>query len=471
MTVSMVEKIKKAIREQGMLDMGDHVVAAVSGGPDSMALLKVLELISTEFHLTLIAAHLHHGIRGEDADEEEELVRQYSQAKNILFVSRRIHVPSLKRKKKQSVEDIGREERYRFLKEVAETYAAQKIALGHQLHDQAETMIMNFLRGSGLEGLRGMLPVREGLFIRPLLAIRREEILHFLQAQQVPYRLDPSNESNLYLRNRIRQGLIPDLKDQFNPDLEENLRDMADILRLEDDYMNMLALGILAEAGVQRPGGEMSLQRSNLRKHHPALQRRMIKSLLEGLSPSGKGIGFTHVMAVIRLSESDKPGGQVDLPHGIRVRREYDVLYFQKKTERDGALKSEKRSEEFLYDVSIPQVIPLHELGRNLSFELVKPSESLVRDDANRTYMDCEKIVFPLVVRTFRPGDRIQPLGMEGTKKLKAYFIDRKVPQRRRGEIPLLVDGKSVIWIAGMRLSERVKITDKSRKILKVEIV
>jgi len=116
-------------------------------------------------------------------------------------------------------------------------------------------------------------------------------------------------------------------------------------------------------------------------------------------------------------------------------------------------------------------VIPLHELGRNLSFELVKPSESLVRDDANRTYMDCEKIVFPLVVRTFRPGDRIQPLGMEGTKKLKAYFIDRKVPQRRRGEIPLLVDGKSVIWIAGMRLSERVKITDKSRKILKVEIV
>lgn len=467
----MIEKVKKTIREHDMLGIGDRVVAAVSGGPDSMALLKVLETISTDFHLTLIVAHLHHGIRGEDADGEEELVRQYSQDRGIPFVSRRIHVPSLKRKVRKSVEETGREERYRFLKDVAKEHEARKIALGHQLHDQAETVIMNFLRGSGSEGLRGILPVRDGLFIRPLLGIKREEILRFLQAQQVPYRLDTSNESNLHLRNRIRQELIPELKKRFNPNLEENLCDMAEILRLEDDYMKRITLGILAGACVQRPDRKMSLQRSDLRKHHPALQSRMIKSILQGLSPSGKGIGFSHVMAVMHLSESNKSGGQVDLPHGIQVRREYDVLYFCRKTERDMGLKSGKSSKELLYNVSIPQVIRIHELDKTMSFELVQPSQNLIGDDANRAYMDYEKIDLPLVVRTVRPGDRIRPLGMEGTKKLKAYFIDQKVPQRRRREIPLLVDGKSVIWIAGMRLNERVKITNKSRKILKVEIV
>jgi tRNA(Ile)-lysidine synthase len=470
----MIEKVKKAIQEHSMLGMGDRVVVAVSGGPDSVALLKVLEMVSGDYGLTLISAHLHHGIRGEEADRDEQFVKQLSQDMSLAFVSDRIHVPVLKKGTGKSIEEIGREERYWFLKDVAEKHGAQKIALGHHLHDQAETVIMNLLRGSGAEGLRGMLPVRDGMFIRPLLGIRRKEILDFLEERQIPYMLDPSNDSNVYLRNRIRHRLIPELKEQFNPNLEESLGSMSEILRLEDDYMKIVTGGILTELGVKLCDKEIRIKISDLRIHHPAIQNRMIKTFLEQFSPSGKGIGSIHVKAVINLSDSKKPGGRVNLPYGIHVWREYDCLCFgRQKKESIGshAMNANEKLEELFYTVSIPDTIRIHELGKTMSFDLVQPPKESVSDVPNIAYMDYDKIAPPLVVRTIRPGDRIQPLGMEGTKKLKSYFIDRKVPRGKRREIPLLVDGESVIWIAGMRLNERVKITNKSRKILKVEIV
>jgi tRNA(Ile)-lysidine synthase len=473
----MIKKVKKAIEEYGMLDIGDRIVVAISGGQDSVALLKVLEMISCEYRLILIAAHLNHGIRGDDANREEQFVRQFSQNIGIELECGKVHVPSLKRGTGKSIEDIGREERYRFLRRVAQKYGAQKIALGHHLHDQAETVIMNFLRGSGACGLKGMLPVRDDMFIRPLLGINRKEILDFLNEQQISFMVDSSNKSKLYLRNRIRHGLIPELKTGYNPRLEENLNIMAEIFRLEDDYMKAVVGKLLTDWGVKRFDEEIRIKRSDLRSQHPAVQNRIIKTLLEKISPSGKGIGYVHVRAVINLGNSDKSAGQVNLPSKIHVRCEYDWLCFDRQTKKGISFQAMDRMDRnetlkgLFYSISIPDTVYIQELDMTMMFSLVQLPKEIISAEPNVAYMDYEKIIPPLVVRTIRSGDRIQPLGMRGTKKLKSYFVDTKVPQRKRNKIPLVVDAHSIIWISGMRLSERVKITNKSRKILKVEIV
>lgn len=470
----MIEKVKKAVQKYGMLDMGDRVIVAVSGGKDSMALLKALYMISGEYRLTLIAAHINHGIRGDDADREETFVRQFSHNMGIEFESRKIHVPSLKKGAGRSIEDVGREERYRFLSYAAQTCEAQKIALGHHLHDQAETVIMNLLRGSGADGLKGMLPVRDSMFIRPLLFVRKEDIGAFIEEHQIPHMTDSSNDSNIYLRNRIRHDLIPALKKEFNPRLEENLSIMAEIFRLENDYMKTVTVNIIENRCLHLPGEQIKIKISDLRNQHPAIQNRMIKNFLEKFSTSGKGIGNVHITAVIDLADSDMPGGRLNLPSGIHVWREYDWLCFgrqDKKSTVSPPVSLNENMKNLTYNVSIPDAVNIQELGVTMTFDLIQQPQEVASGHSNIVYMDYEKIIPPLVVRTIRPGDRIQPLGMEGTMKLKSYFIDRKVPKRQRGETILLVDGKSVVWIAGMRLSERVKITNKSRIFLKIEIV
>ncbi len=462
----MIEKVKRAIKKHGMLERGDRVVVAVSGGADSIALLKVLKFLSYEYGITLISAHLNHGIRKKQADREEVFVRRFSRNIDIDFESRKVHVPYMQKGSGKSIEEVGREERLRFLTDIAGKYGAQKIALGHHMHDQAETVIMNFLRGSGPEGLKGMLPVRDGMFIRPLLGITKKEIHDYLEQNQIPFIMDPSNNSSIYLRNRIRHELIPELKRRFNPRLEEVLASMSEIMRLENDYMEAVTDRVLENWGSKSTDEEIRINISDLINLHPAIQHRLIKNLLKRFSPTGTGIGYSHVKSVIGLADGARPGGRAILPYRICVRREYDDLCFgrQKKESND-------RSWGFCYDVPVPGEIYIRELNRTMRFEMIQTLESILLDNPNVVCMDFEKIIFPVVVRTVMPGDNIQPLGMEGKKKkLKSFFIDMKIPQIKRKTVPLMVDAGSVIWIAGMRMSERVKITDKSRKILKVEI-
>lgn len=451
-----------------MLEAGDRVVVAVSGGPDSMALLKALHMISNEYRLTLFAAHLNHGMRLKDADRDEEYVREFSLSLGVAFESKRIDVLDLRKKTGGSLEETGRDERYRFLRDVAEKYEARKIALGHHLHDQAETIIMNFLRGSGVSGLKGMTPVREGVFIRPLLYIDRKEILRFLEKHHIHYMSDSSNEDTVYVRNRIRNWLVPELKRRFNPRIEENITGMAEIMRLENDYMNDAAAHVLQSWGIKFKGDEIRIKISDLMKQHPAVRNRIIKNILERFTESKKGIGHVHVRAFLNLACSRKTGTQSIFPCGIHVWREYDLLCICRRTHEDG--KGEEES-FFAYTVSIPDIVRIHELGLSITLDLVDRPEMGMAHEPNLAYMDFEKIVPPLVVRNMRAGDRVQLLGMKGTKKLKSYFIDEKVPRRMRRNIPLLADGDSIIWIAGMRMSERVKITKDSRIFFKVEIV
>ncbi len=482
----MLHSVKKTIERFRMFDPGDRVGVATSGGPDSVALLHVMARIAEDLNLTLIIVYLNHGLRGEESDREDEFVRRLGESMKIPVESRKISIPSIREREKGSLEDVCRKERYKFFEEVAKNYNLNKIALGHNLNDQAETVVMKFLRGSGLEGLRGILPVRDGIYVRPLLEVSREEILFFLRGEGAEYITDSSNMDNRYLRNRIRNELIPELKELYNPRLVENVGRMSNILRLENDFIEKCVDKTLSDWNINSCEEGVKIDIPNLKSLHPALQFRVIKTILDDISSSKKGIGYIHVKSVIDLIEGGRPNGLLDLPAGVAIRREYDNLVILKderfdtkvsspltmKNDKNKGRKGDKRkvNDYYYHHIEIPGSVNIEEKGMKIAFDLMDTGP-FDYSSGSTVFIDYSVISFPLVIRNIRPGDRIQPFGLKGTKKVKSLFIDEKVPRNERGKIPLLVDQESVLWIPGVRLSDRAKVTNRTEKVLRAEII
>jgi tRNA(Ile)-lysidine synthase len=323
----MLKRVRKTIADSSLVERGDHLLVAVSGGPDSVALLWTLELLSSEYELQLTTAHLNHGIRGAEAQEEEAFVHSLCAGMGITCISKTVDISVLRKGRGKSLEEIGREERYRFLEETAQTCGAKKIATGHHRNDQAETVLINLLRGSGLEGLKGIAPIREGRIIRPLLHVGREEILEFLDREGLTYLMDSSNLSPLFLRNRIRHQLIPELTARYNPGIVKGLSHTAEIIRREDDYLQTVVRQILSRWGIVPGEAEILLPLAAFIDLHEALQGRVIKCLLGVAALSGNGVGYKHIEAVLALTRSSRRRrASLDLPGLIRVEREGSVL-------------------------------------------------------------------------------------------------------------------------------------------------
>ena len=486
MPSDVIKKIEKTVEKYRMLNIRERVIVAVSGGPDSMALLGAMRHLLKIYELTLIVVHFNHGLRAERADEEEIFVHQVSESMGLICESVKSDIGMIRRERRKSIEETAREERFRFFERVRRQYHAHRIALGHHSHDQAETVMMNLLRGSGPEGLKGMLPVREGMYIRPLIELTRDEIMTFLLSQRLPFMIDASNADDCYLRNRIRHHLLPGLKADYNPRLEENLCHTAEILRLEDDFLQMEVNRICADRKIvkeNQDNPEIGIRIPAFLCLHEAVQNRLIKHLLLKYTKTRQGIGYIHIMAVRMFIQRSHPSGSLHLPFSIELRREYDMVVIGRRKQpprrilpagHDAVGTPEHLTEAavtpFSYDVNIPCKIDLREGDLSLHFDFV--DRTAVRFDCHRTvFMDYDRIVLPLTIRSLQPGDRMQPLGMATMKKLKNEFVDRKIPVRIRKQFPLLADTHSVLWMIGHMLSERVKITDKTIKILKIEMI
>ncbi len=466
----MLEKVRKTVRNYQLLVKGDKVVAAVSGGPDSVCLLKVLTLLADEYRLELLIAHLNHGMRGEESDRDEAFVRSLGKDLDLRVETGKVDIPGLLKGGGISPEDLCRIERYRFLSEVCRQHQFTKVALGHHRNDRVETVLMNFLRGSGAEGLKGFSPSRGGIYVRPLFDLSRAEILDFLRSAGLRYAIDSTNNSEDYLRNRLRRHLIPWIEKHYNPGFSENLISMSEILASENAYMKEAAENVLRRWGIETNKREIRIGIEDLLSCHPALQKRIAMILLLKLTPSEKGIGYRHITSVLDLAGGSNPSGSLDLPFNIHVRRDYGSLVFTK-TDLRGRSRAVPEG-GFFYSVQIPGVLELTNLGTRLRFELTIANGSEKKPvDLRQVFMDYDKISFPLAVRNMEPGDRIRPFGMTGRKKLSDLFIDLKIPRFNRSRLPILVDREEVLWIPGIGLSEKVRTTPKTRKILKAEII
>ena len=458
----MIKKVIKTIERYKLLNKEDRVVAAVSGGPDSTALLVALAQIASLLDFSIIVAHFNHGLRGAKSDEDEKYSQELAKKMGLIFVSGKMDQKP--RQKGESPEDFYRQQRYQFLNKVAEDYNAQKIALGHNIQDQAETVLLNLLRGSGLEGLKGILPMREWKFIRPLIEVSRGEIIAFLSEAGISYCQDSSNESKIYLRNKIRFELIPYLKEKFNPRIEENLAQMAEILRQDDEYIRNSVQEALKSTYIQNQSNRIiSLNIEYIKGLAPAIRSRLFKKILESLNPEKNGFSFSNIKALERLAQVTESGKRISIPLGIEAKREYDSLIL----ERD---KICLKQVDYEYPVNIPGIIHVKETNRTISIEKTF-RDKIDQHNKNKVYLDLDKIQQPVILRNRRDGDRFQPLGMKGRQKIKSLFINQKIPRNKRNEVMLLVDRNSVIWIENIHLSERVKISPQTINILALEII
>ncbi|HEY1372924.1 MAG TPA: tRNA lysidine(34) synthetase TilS [Candidatus Binatia bacterium] len=458
--MALAGKVSETIRKYGMLARGDGVLAAVSGGPDSVALLHALSRLKEEFTLRLEVAHLEHGIRGEESRADARFVAALADRLGLPF-----HLKELQLARAQAergagnLEALAREERYQFLTETARARGLDKIATGHTLDDQAETLLMRIVRGSGRRGLRAIAPIaRRGdtVLIRPLIETPREEVEAYLAAEGLAYRIDRSNLDPSLLRNWTRLDLIPRLKEKIDSAVPARLARLAEIIRDEDDVLERLARERLAQT--TRAG---DLLREPLMAEPRALQRRIVRLWLEEHLGSMKRIGFDHIEAVLDLVTAGPPNGRVALPGVREAVRRYGILSLEKTHRRP-------LPDVYCYPFEPGSALIVPEAHMTISSSVVAPA-GVSTKDAFEAFFDAEELPGTLTVRNFRPGDRFEPLGMAGHKKLKDLFIDQKLSVKARATLPLLVAGEEIVWIPGCGRSRIALVAPRTRSVLRVE--
>jgi tRNA(Ile)-lysidine synthase len=423
--------------------------------------------------LTLTVGHFNHRLRGAESDREARFVSELASAWGLRLVTGTLDSQT-NESRGRSIEDWCRERRYAFLERTAREIGAAKIALGHHRRDQAETVLLNLIRGCGIEGLKGMLPVRERMYIRPFLEVDPEEIRRFLEDRAIEFMTDSSNQDPRHLRNRVRRELIPRIESSFNPSIVRSLGTLAKIARLENDYIGSQLPAAFRAASGKVGEGQVAFDISAFLSLHEALQNRLIIRAIQTVRGATTGLSCAHVDLVRSLLHG---GGhaEVHLPGGAVAARNYDRLSFRAESgprSLDSRRKSRNAKERtsFSYVPTIPGLLEIPEAGVRLRFEIAEAPKRAAQG-TGIVCLDFEKIRFPLVCRSVLEGDRIQPLGMNGRKKVCRLFIDGKIPQEIRTRVPLLVDAHSVIWVCGLCLSERVSISERTRTVLQVEII
>jgi len=469
--MDLAARIRLEAEREGLWRPGDTILAAVSGGPDSTALLHLLWRLSGECGLGLAAAHVNHGFRGEESAEEAEFVRRLCAGLGVPLELAELHLPTYIEETGMNAQDAAREKRYAFLREAAARRGASRIALAHHADDQAETVLMRLLRGAGTTGISGMpMKRRDGdmELIRPLLRISKKEILAYCERVGLDYREDSSNRKTVYFRNAVRLEILPFLR-RYNPNVSESLIRLADISRAEDDFLAREAERAFDRL-VRRERDDFVMDREALCGLHVALQRRLITLILIYLGLEKGSIPFERIDAIREAAAVGSPTTSViEAGRGVRFLREYDTLRWTKADAKDDAAGFEYAVSEDIGELEVP------EAGGRLIFRRIRreadsPLPAPVPDSRRAAMFDESAVAYPLCVRSRKPGDRMRLSGLNGSKKVQDIFVDDKVARSRRGRIPLVLDaGGRLLWIAGIRRSAEAPVTRDTTRILRIE--
>lgn len=453
----MIDAVRSNIEKFKMLENQETVLAAVSGGPDSMAMLYCLYGLREKLGFRLLVAHVNHGVRGDLAKRDQDFVKEISRDLGLDFYTTNVDMAAYGRDHGMTSEEAGRLLRYGFFRDVLRENGGGRIAIAHNKNDQAETVLHRIIRGTGLDGIRAMSMI-SGDIIRPLLNITREEIEDFIEKNGIPSVEDHTNLQTVYTRNRIRLELLPYLRDNFNPNIIDSLFRLSEIARLDLEVLDgeiEKKYNLLVK---NRTNNSIIFKGDQFLKEDEGAARRLVRRAILDLLGDLNGFGEVHIQSALGLFGAGATGKSVQMARNIVAEVSYGDFIIKVRENEDGQLEKAM----------------LH-YGRNVLSDwrlvvTVEEAHGMVETSESRIAVDKDKIDGEIIVRQREKGDRIRPLGMNGTKKVKDLFIDNKIPRDERKKIPIIADQKGIIWIPGNAVGREYKVDKDSKRILTVAI-
>jgi tRNA(Ile)-lysidine synthase len=479
--MNILRKAFLTIEGYDLIRKAETVLCAVSGGPDSVALLTILKEINEMQDLgwKIHIAHFNHGLRGKEADADEAFVKSLAEKLQLPFHRGAADVKALRKAEGLSLEEAARKARHAWLRETALGLGAAdkglKIALGHNLDDQAETILHRIIRGTGLRGLKGMAPIRRlskkhDLYaVRPLIEVEREEIESFLKDRQLEFRTDATNADVSLTRNRLRRKLIPMIEKEFNPRVKTALVKLGQTAG--SFYLLLREIADEVYENTKMLGGEdeVCLSVEEFAKLPPAIQTLIIDKAVRAVLGTLPHLNFEHYLEIISLCGDQGYAKAIRLPKGLEARRESYVLKIYRPKEAPPPLRFAGQK------LKVPGSTVIRKLNIRIDAEVLEGKIIGLKDyirnkDYTEEILDLDKIEGPLTVRVRKMGDTFNPLGARGRTKLKKFFIDAKVPKTMRDRVPLVSDKSRILWVVGYRLADDVRITDDTKKVLKLKV-
>jgi len=441
------EKFIQSVKNNEMIEKGDAIVVAVSGGPDSIAMMHLLLSIQEAFQLKLYGVHLDHVTRNGQSTLDANFVKTFFDAYGIESYFFKKDIQEYANQLNVSFEEAGRLERYRLFNQVMEETGANKIALGQNLNDQGETLLFRLFRGTGLDGLTGIDYLREGYIIRPILDLTRNEIEDYCEKEGLKTCRDHTNSQRIYSRNRIRLDIIPYIKKHFNNKIGKALWRTARLLKEDQMLIDQIVKRYIKTSVIFKEG-KYIINLHSFNEEMPALKSRVIREMFYRLKGDLEGLSYKNIESVMQLIEKGDTGKEKEF-FQVKCVINYEQVEFYKKE-----LMNNKK------------------IDKKLVLEVINKAEN-IKFTANplEIYVDYDKIQGEIFIRQRKPGDRFRPLGMKGSKKIKDYFIDEKIALEERDRIPLVCDEKNIIWVIGYRMSDAYKITNETQKVLRIKYV
>ncbi len=450
--MNLIKKIKNFISENSLINENDRILVGLSGGPDSIFLLYILH---NYFNNQLIIAHINHKLRGIDSDLDEKFIRTISQKLKIPLYVIREDVKKLSTKNKKSIEEVGRDVRFSFFNKILKVENFNKIALGHNLDDNVETILINFIKGSGMKGLIGI-PEKRDNIIHPIINIKKEEILKYLEENKIEYRIDKTNFETDYLRNKVRNYLLPIIEKEFNKNFKEKILSLSNILKVEDKFLDDLVENIKNDI-LKFEDDFVKIDLKKLQNLHLSLKRRLIRKVIDHFNKDLREYPLDHIDKVISL-ENKKTGKEIELPLNLIAVKDKNNLIIER---RDFEIPD--------FYIEIPDIGSYQEIGMKIELSLVEKISKV--KDPFISFFDYDKIELPLKIRKPMFGEKFKPLGLKKEKKIQDFFVDSGIPKSVRWNLPILLDKKDdILWIVGVRISDDYKVTNLTNRVICIKI-
>jgi tRNA(Ile)-lysidine synthase len=462
---NLVQNLNRALRKNALVLPGERVAVAVSGGADSVALLHLLLELREQTGIVLRVAHFNHKLRGKASDADEKFVRKLAAEHGLEFFQAHDDIAARAKSERGNLEEVARKARYAFFEKLVREERVEKIAVAHTADDQAETVIAHILRGTGLAGLGAIHP-QAGAVFRPLLNMRREDLRKYLRAKHQPWREDATNLDTKRMRARIRQKLMPLLKKNFQPAVVEHLCQLAELAREDEAYLDA-QVREWRKVLAQESSCEVRVSLAELLAGPKALRARLLRQIVQSVKPRDGQLSAIHVAAVLELASKKDSGKALHLPGGVEVRRDRDSIRFRATEITAQQKQHESTPRQYAYELDLRSglaQLPLVALSCRLSFRVIDwPAEGRETSQTGAV-LDRERLRLPLVVRNWRSGDAMRPLGHQKRHKLARLLNEKSVSRWEKESWPVLTSGGDLAWVRGLPVSAELAAGAETRK-------